>query len=118
MTSLIACIGHEGPAWEYVQKLILGASWEQVFLVCSEEGKSRFASQRQVHFITVDSKQPLIILVDEVRKALDGKIADTDVAVNMALGTGKEHMALLSALLKLGLGIRLVAYTLDGVKEV
>jgi len=35
----------------------------------------------------------------------------------MTSGSGKEHMALLSALLKLGLGIRLVSFTNNGIKE-
>ena len=51
------------------------------------------------------------------KKSLDGKIYDLDVALNMVSGTGKEHMAILSALLKLGLGIRLMAVTKNGVVE-
>ena len=41
-----------------------------------------------------------------------------ETAVNLISGDGKEHMALLSALLKLGVGIRLIALTKEGVKEV
>ena len=40
---------------------------------------------------------------------LNGKIKDLEVAVNIVSGTGKEHMALLAAILKLGVGVRLVA---------
>ena len=46
------------------------------------------------------------------------KIKDSEVAVNFVSGTGKEHMALLSALLKLGIGIRLLALTKEGVTEI
>jgi len=38
--------------------------------------------------------------------------------VNIVSGDGKEHMALISALLKLGLGIRFVALTKEGIKEI
>ncbi len=36
------------------------------------------------------------------------KILDLDIALNIASGTGKEHTALLSAVIKLGYGIRLI----------
>jgi len=39
------------------------------------------------------------------------------VALNLVSGNGKEHMAILSALLKLGIGVRLMAVTKDGVRE-
>ena len=41
-----------------------------------------------------------------------------EVGLNFISGTGKEHMALLSAVLKLGIGIRFFALTKDGVKEI
>ena len=37
---------------------------------------------------------------------------------NFVSGMGKEHMALISALLKLGVGIRLMALTKNGIEEV
>jgi hypothetical protein len=49
---------------------------------------------------------------------LKDKIKGTEVALNLVSGTGKEHMAILAALLKLGVGIRLVALTKEGFKEI
>ena len=49
---------------------------------------------------------------------LKGKIKDTEVEVNFISGAGKEHMAIMGALLKLGVGIRLMALTRDGVEEI
>ena len=40
-----------------------------------------------------------------------------EVAVSIASGDGKEHMALLSALINLPVGIKFVALTKDGVAE-
>ena len=42
----------------------------------------------------------------------------TEAAVNLISGNGKEHMAVISALMKLGLGIRLIALTPNGIKEI
>ena len=46
------------------------------------------------------------------------KSGDFEVAVTLASGTGKEHMALISALLSIPVGIRLVVYTKDGVQVI
>ncbi len=117
MTNLIASLGSDSKTWEYLQKLIEGAPWDNVFLISSEEGRS-FKCSKEVSQIIIDAKQPLPLLTEKVRQALDGKIIDTEAAVNITLGSGKEHMALISALLKIGLGIRLVAYTTEGVREI
>ncbi|HLC66335.1 MAG TPA: hypothetical protein VJK52_01715, partial [Candidatus Nanoarchaeia archaeon] len=70
-----------------------------------------------VNFLIIDPTKPTGTLSEDIRVQLAGKIQDLEVAVNFISGTGKEHMALLSALLKLGLGIRLVVLTKDGVAE-
>jgi len=49
---------------------------------------------------------------------LKGKIRGIEAAVNLISGTGKEHMAIMSALLKLGLAIRFVTLTDSGVREI
>ena len=65
----------------------------------------------------MQSAQRLKELRDEMKGKLDGKL-DGEVAVNFVSGTGREHMALVSALLQLGVGIRLIALTKEGVEEV
>jgi hypothetical protein len=50
-------------------------------------------------------------LRDEIKAKLTPLLEgllDTDVAVNLVSGEGAQHMALLAAILQLGLGIRLV----------
>ncbi len=116
MTSLIACIGTDPKTWEYIDRLINGAAWESVYLLAAHG--VAYSPSKPANIITIDTKQPLQSVIGEIKTRLDGKIIDTEVAVNMSLGSGKEHMALISAIIKLGLGIRLVAYTLEGVKEV
>ena len=57
-------------------------------------------------------------LAEDIRKQLENRIIDTEVALNFISGTGKEHMALLSAVLKMGLGIRMMSLTPNGIQEV
>ena len=47
---------------------------------------------------------------------LSKKLGNLEVAVSIASGNGKEHMALISSLLSLPVGIRLVVFTKAGVE--
>lgn len=118
MTCLVACLGTGKGTWTYVNKLMESESWDNVLLITNEFGKEKFKPRGSVTFVVVDDRMPLKSLVDDIINKLRDNISGTEVALNMSSGTGKEHMAILSALLKLGMGIRLVALTEEGVVEV
>lgn len=118
MTSLIACLGQGKGSWLYLTKLLSGESWDNVFLVTNRFGMEKYKPERAVNFVIIDEKRTLQETIDDITKQLKEKISETEIALNLISGTGKEHMAILSACLKLGLGIRLVAFTKDGVKEI
>lgn len=117
MTNLIGFVSSGEGTWGHVQRLVNEGPFTRVFLLTDAFGREKFTTQRPVEFIRIDSSAPTAILAENIRKALEGKIPDLEVAVNFISGTGKEHMALLSALLKLGLGIRLVVLTKEGIAE-
>ena len=117
MTDLVACLSPDEKSWAHVSRLIKEQDWKKVFIVTDDFGKKNFKSGKNVEFIVVDSKKPVFELIEDIRKGLKGKITDLEVALNIVSGTGKEHMAILSALLKLGVGVRLIAVTKDGVRE-
>ncbi len=119
MTTLIACLSTGKGTWGHVARLIADGDWEKVILITNEFGKENFTIEKKdVDLIVVNSMKFLPELVDDIKKQLEGKIKGTEVALNLVSGSGKEHMALLSALLKLGLGIRLVALTKEGISEI
>lgn len=115
MTSLIACLGSGKGTWTEVKKLIESESWEKVFLITNSFGKEKF--QAKAEFIIVDDLQPPQALTPIIVSQLKGKIPDTQVALNIASGSGNMHMAILAALLKLGLGIRLMSMVNDTAEE-
>jgi len=117
MTDLIACLSAGEKSWGHVARLIKEEDWKKIFLITDDFGKKNFKPGKNVEFIVVDSKKPVFELIEDIRKNLSGKITDLEVALNIVSGTGKEHMAILSALLKLGVGVRLMAVTKDGVRE-
>ena len=111
---LVATLGEDGKYWNQVKSLIEKQEWEKIFLIGSEQIK-KFGSG--YNFIIIDEKEP----VESVIKKLTDdfrKINDVEVQINIVSGSGKIHMALLAALIKAGLGFRLVAVTREGVKEI
>ncbi|MBU2640094.1 MAG: hypothetical protein KKG75_05330 [Nanoarchaeota archaeon] len=118
MPTLIACLSTGKGTWGHVSRLIEDGKFKNVFLITNEFGKENFTKKENTELVIVDPNQGLKELQKDIETKLKGKIKDPEVFLNMVSGTGKEHMALLSALLKLGLGINLTALTKEGIKEI
>ena len=118
MADLIACLSTGKGTWAHLARLIEEQEWDNIFLITNEFGKENFKPKKQVEFILINSNRFLPYLIEDIKAQLKEKVNPTDVAVNLISGSGKEHMAVLSALLKLGVGIRLVALTTNGIKEI
>ena len=117
MTDLVACLSSGDNSWAHVARLIKEYNWQKIFLITNEFGKMNFKAEKDVEFVVVDFQSPVGELINNIKKLLSGKITDLEVALNIVSGSGKEHMAILSALLKMGVGVRLIAVTKDGIKE-
>ena len=117
MTELVACFSHGEKTQSHVIKLVESKDWSKIFLITNEQFKEHFKSLKNVEFVLVDFRQPVKELINEITSKLRNKLTDIEVALNLVSGNGKEHMAILSALLKLGVGIRLMAITKEGLKE-
>ena len=120
MTELIACLGIGKGTWSEVASLIAAESWANIFLITNDFGRDNFAQKFtavKATFVVVSDFSPPQQLVEDLKKGMAGKITDTQVAVNMSSGAGNVHMALITALLHLGLGIRFVVPSESGAKE-
>lgn len=117
MTELVACLSTGKGTWGHVSRLIQEVKWDKVFLLTNEYGKENFTKDDKTEFIVINADQGLRELRDEIQTKLKDLIKGTEVAVNFISGIGKEHMALMAALLKLGVGMRFVALTKEGVQE-
>ena len=118
MTDLVACLSSGKGTWVNLMKVLESPSWSTIWLIAPTFFAQSYQNMKKnVNVITIDENKDLPELAEDIRKALDGKLF-ADVAVNLISGSGKEHMAVLSALLKLGCGIRLVAFTeKEGFRE-
>tara|TARA_Y100000310_G_C20450238_1_gene700353 strand:- start:451 stop:810 length:360 start_codon:yes stop_codon:yes gene_type:complete len=116
---LIALLSSGKGTWAQVSGLIKQGDWEKIILL-GDEFSSQFKIQDKAditEFVKVDLDKKLIALRDEFSKNLKGKIKGVEVAVTIASGNGKEHMALISALINLPVGIRFAALTRLGVVD-
>ena len=108
MTSLIACLSTGKGTWAQLSEIINTVEWEKIFLITNEFGKEKFSTKSNTELLVVDLNQSSDILSDQIVAKLHDKDIGTEVAINLTSGSGNEHMALLSAVMKLGLGIRFV----------
>ncbi len=120
MTTLIACLSTGKGTWGHVSHLLdgmQGEKWSKVILITNEYGKENFKAPEGVELIEIHELSGLEQLRDEMKEKLKDKISLEEVAINLVSGSGREHMALISALIQLGAGFRFVAVTQEGVKE-
>ncbi len=111
---LVALLSSGKGTWAQVSGLMKHGEWDKVILIGSNFA-SKFTSEKPFEFIEVDLDKKLQDLRDEFSKRLKGKLRGTEVALSIASGDGKEHMALISALINFPVGIRFAALTKDGV---
>ncbi len=111
---LIALLSTGKGSWAQVSGLMQHGEWENI-IVLGDEFAKKFTHDKKFEFIRVDLNKKLKDLRDDISKKLKGKTSGTEVALSIASGDGKEHMALISALINLPVGIRFAALTKEGV---
>lgn len=111
---LVALLSIGKGSWAQVAGLIKQGEWDNIILVGNEFSK-KFEAGKPSEFIEINLNQPISILKDILVKKLKEKVKGPEVALTIASGEGKEHMALISALLNIPTGIRFVALTKDGI---
>ena len=117
MTILVALLSTGKGTWGHVARLITEIEWEQVIILTNDFGEEKFSHEKPIEKIKLDLRQPIPDLREDIIKELKPKLKG-EVAINFVSGDGKEHMALMSALIKLGIGFRFMALTKEGPKEV
>ena len=114
MTELVALLSTGKGSWGQVSGLMKHGEWDKIIILGDEFGTG-FTHEKQFEFIKVDLKAKIKDLQEEFLKKLKNKIDGTEVALSIASGEGKEHMALISALINVPVGIRFAALTKEGV---
>ncbi|MEM4153066.1 MAG: hypothetical protein QXK80_03055 [Candidatus Pacearchaeota archaeon] len=116
----VALLSSGKGTWGQVAGLINRGSWDKTILVVNDFIKSHVSSfdfSKKAEIVVVNFDKSIKEIIEDIKKKLDGKIKGTEVALSLASGDGKEHMALISALLQLPVGIKFVALTREGIIE-
>lgn len=111
---LVALLSSGKGTWGQVAGLIKYGEWDKIIILGDEFAK-RFSTDKEFEFVKVDLSKRLKDLKEEFSEKLKGKFEGTEVALSIASGSGKEHMALISALINLPVGIRFAALTKEGI---
>ncbi|MEK6882787.1 MAG: hypothetical protein AABY22_24400, partial [Nanoarchaeota archaeon] len=104
---LVALLGKGEGTWGQVAGVINKGDWESIILLGDNFAK-QFTSKKDFEFIEL-KESSITELKEEILTKLKNKIKGTEVALSIASGDGKQHMALISALLYLPAGIRFTA---------
>jgi hypothetical protein len=111
---LVAYLGNDKENWGQVKALCSRMKWDSIILV-KNKSSDEFGIEK-ADVVKIDSEKPLLDLKAELINKLKTRLNDIEVALSLASGNGKEHMAIISALLSIPVGIRLVVYTKEGVQ--
>ena len=111
---LIALLSTGKGTWGQVAGLMTHGDWEKIIILGSDFSKD-FKHEKEFEFVKIDLDKKIKELKEEFSKELKGKISGTEVALSIASGDGKQHMALISALLGIPVGVRFAALTKDGI---
>jgi hypothetical protein len=119
MTDLVACLGAGTGTWTDVLQLATRPDFTRTFLIVNEWTQNSLKIDRpNIHIIVIKSDGKTSDIRDQIAQQLKGQIRDLEVAVNMDSGTGREHTALLTALMRIGVSFRFVTLENGQVEEV
>ena len=114
---LVAFLGNDKENWGQLTALLKRENWENIVIIKNKVAEG-FPAPENASIISIDSDKPLLQVKTDLMDKLKTKLKDFEVALSIASGNGKEHMALISALLSIPVGIRLVVFTKDGVEYI
>ncbi len=118
MASLVVALGEGKGTWAQVS-LLANGEWDFVYFVTTPFFKGKFSCERPSEEVVIDDQldvqEMVSLIVDRLGSKLSEKVGLDDVGLNFVSGSGKLHMAILAALMKCGVGIRLVAMNSSGL---
>lgn len=110
--AFIATLGVGKGTWGHVSRILSEQEYDKVFLIATEWVKENFKLAKDVEWILINNRAGFEFIKDEIKS----KLPDSELAVSLVSGSGKEHMALLTAIKEKSLSYSLVTLTGDGIK--
>jgi len=117
VTDLIACLSTGKGTWIEVSKIMKAADWTNIYLIAPKFSMENFKHEKKFEFVEINPDAE----IEDIKKTIVEKLKnrlDIDTAISIVSGSGKEHMAVISAALTLGAGIRLVSIRNNNLAEI
>lgn len=116
--NLVIFLSDEKESLGQISALLNRFEYEKAIIVKDKKTEKQFNDDKIV-FVEVDCASDLFSLKSEMQQKLKRELAsEFEVALSIAAGKGKEHMALISALLAIPVGVKFIVYTKNGVEFV
>lgn len=112
----VAFVGEDKETWGQISALLNRLEYESAVLIMNSRAEG-FPVPEKAKVVEIDGSMPLIEMKDRLIQKLKPILkGDFEVSLSIASGSGKEHMAVVSALLNIPVGIKLVVYTKEGIQ--
>jgi len=119
MTDLVACLSTGRGTWTRVLQLVKKEDFENIYLIINNWAKENLKLERKnLHLIVINPNDRVSVIRDKIIRELEGKVKGFEVAVNIDSGSGKEHTAIITSLIKLGLAMRFITVENQEIVEV
>jgi hypothetical protein len=113
---LVAFVGNDKENWGQISALVKRGMWDKTILVRNKDVKD-FPRLPRSEFLDIDSSKSLIDIKKELTDKLGKKLGkEFEVALSIASGNGKEHIALISSLLSIPVGVKFAVFTKTGIE--
>lgn len=117
MTSLIIALSSGKGTWQEVNSIISNPKWEKIYLLCNSYSYEKFKTVNpkilKLNFDSTKFEENYKKLSTVLKK----QIKDFEIAINLSSGTGIEHMSIISAVQRAGLGFRFIYLKNKEIKE-
>ena len=110
MSTLVTLLTSGKGTWSEVANIMRIENWNKIIIITNQFGSETFQKKENMHFIIINENDTAKQIQEQLVPEFKEHIHDIETALNMSSGTGKEHMAVLSALLKSGVGIRVITH--------
>jgi hypothetical protein len=115
MSTLITILGTGKGTWHEVHALLALRAFDSALVFIDDWAAKSYQNEYGATLNPVPeqatSEQLIELFSERIKQhqTATGNAAEFDVALNLASGSGKQHAALLAAVLRLGYGVRLVS---------
>lgn len=99
--------------WGQVAHIIDNNEYENVYLISNEWAQDKFTCSKKVNWIIIDPRKGFSEITQELEEQMPKDIKEVDL--NIHSGSGKEHSAVLSLLLKNNVKFKIVTINAEGI---